>query len=90
MIPHPFRFLPALAPLLLSACIEAPAEPPPPDACGAEALQHLAGRPLFALTTPPTGARPLRPGMPMTMDFHADRLNVELDGQDRIARIFCG
>lgn len=34
--------------------------------------------------------RVIRPGEPVTMDYRANRLNVELDDGDKIVRIFCG
>lgn len=34
--------------------------------------------------------RVIRPGEPVTMDYRANRLNVELDDGDGIVRIFCG
>lgn len=40
-----------------------------------------------------TGARVIRriePGQMVTMDFRDDRLNIELDGSGKIARVRCG
>jgi hypothetical protein len=40
-----------------------------------------------------SGARTLRwiqPGMMVTMDYSAGRLNIELNEQQRISRISCG
>jgi hypothetical protein len=40
-----------------------------------------------------TGARTLRwirPGEIVTMDYRTDRLNIDLDGGDRVAAIRCG
>jgi hypothetical protein len=40
-----------------------------------------------------TGARTLRwirPGDIVTMDYRTDRLNIDLDGGDRVAAIRCG
>lgn len=34
--------------------------------------------------------RILRPGQPMTMDYRPDRINVELDDNDIVVRVFCG
>lgn len=34
--------------------------------------------------------RILKPGMPMTMDYRADRINVEIDDADTVIRVFCG
>lgn len=68
-------------------------EPP----CREEAARDLLGRPagpeLERLALERTGARTLRwirPGDAVTMDYRADRLNVELDGQGRARRFSCG
>lgn len=40
-----------------------------------------------------TGARGLRwiqPGMAVTMDYRPDRLNIELDAQNRVVTLRCG
>lgn len=34
--------------------------------------------------------RPIAPGQPVTKDLRADRVNVELDRDNRIVRIYCG
>jgi hypothetical protein len=65
--------------------------------CKAERAQHLVGRPssqeLGAETVRLTGARTLRwipEGGIVTMDYRTDRVNVELDRQNRVTRIRCG
>ena len=67
----------------------------PPDmaeTCGADALQHHVGEPrsAFESTGIEAPTRILPPGSAMTMDHRPDRLNVELDEDDRITRIWCG
>ena len=40
-----------------------------------------------------SGSRTMRwisPGMAVTMDYRTDRLNIHLDGQNRVTRIDCG
>lgn len=80
---------------LLSACVvaEGPVTGPAPgpDACGASGFKGLVGQRGSVLIgiALPEGTRVLRPGMPMTTDFRPDRLNIELDRNDRIARVFC-
>lgn len=79
----------------LGACVAPPAVTPiapAPDACGAAALQYLVGQPRQAIGGM-TFHQPLRiiePGQAVTMDFNAQRLNIELDGNGRISRIACG
>lgn len=62
------------------------------DACGAAARQGLVGTSVGALEAAslPENRRIIFPGMPVTMDYRADRLNVEIGRDDRIARVFCG
>ena len=38
----------------------------------------------------PAAARIIRPGQAVTMDFSPARLNLLLDGNDRIVRAYCG
>lgn len=82
---------------LLAACTEAPPNAPPPamenpDACGASGLQDLVGQPssVLAAMTFAQPMRLLRPGMAVTMDYSAERLNIELDDKDIITRVACG
>lgn len=81
--------------LMLAACqLEAPDPPalPPAKSCGAEGLSDLIGRPATVLETMRFAAptRILRPGMAMTMDYAPGRLNIEIDAQEVIVRLFCG
>jgi hypothetical protein len=39
---------------------------------------------------PQQNVRVIRPGQAVTMDYSAQRLNVELDKADRVARLSCG
>lgn len=78
----------------LAACRaqETPAGPEDGDACGADALQQLVGGPVAALDTDALDqpVRLIPPDTMVTMDHRPDRLNVDLDAQDRITRIWCG
>ncbi len=70
-----------------------PDEPAPgDDACGASAYQDLVGQDarLLAAMTFPAPMRVIRPGEAVTMDFAPNRLNVEVDEQERISRVYCG
>ncbi|MGZ8282048.1 MAG: I78 family peptidase inhibitor [Allosphingosinicella sp.] len=65
--------------------------------CSAEGLTDLVGRPatseVGAEAMRRSGARALRwirPGDAVTMDFRLDRLNVRLDGQNRVESLDCG
>lgn len=69
----------------------------PMAACDAGMVQDLIGRRATAElgreALRQSGARALRwirPGQAITMDFSPDRLNVEVDGQDRVAALRCG
>lgn len=86
-----------LVPLwLLAACVhgENGMKVHDPDAmtCGADGLQELVGQPADAHDFKVDG-RPLRilpPGSAMTMDHRPDRLNVDVDEDGLITRIWCG
>lgn len=94
----PVRPLLAFAfPALLAACVPPgpepmPPEPAPTDACGASAMQDLVGQPesvLMAMTfANPT--RFIKPGMAVTLDFVAERLNISIGKDGRIDRVDCG
>ena len=93
-------FVPAM---LLAACIpdsggkpgqpgETVATPPAEDACGATGLQNLLGQPASSLDSMRFSQplRVIRPGMAVTMDFSAERLNIDIDQNEKISRITCG
>jgi len=87
---------------LLAACATDGAAPPPPGgglegACNAEAAQAGVGQAytdaLGAELQAKAGAkvlRVIRPGQAVTMDFRADRLDVELDAEGKVKRVSCG
>lgn len=85
-----------IAGLALAGCQMAPALPADPvdpgaDACGAAQLQYLVGQPESVLDGMRFDApvRVIRPGMAVTMDYRPDRLNIEIDARNRIARVHC-
>ncbi len=92
-------------PILLLACVPqmtVPSpEPMPPvlapadqsaDACGAANMQSLVGQPFSALAamTFPGPMRLIRPGMAVTMDYSAERLNITVNASNVIASVTCG
>ncbi len=77
------------AALMLNACETA--TEPGPDTCGAAALQDRIGEGRTALTDPlPEGTRIIPPGTAVTQDYRPERLNIDVDAQGRITRIWCG
>lgn len=87
--------------LLLAACATSTAGTGPGTAesgvCSADKPQSAVGRlytvELGAEVQEASGARTMRairPGQAVTMDYRPDRLNVELDANDRINRVYCG
>jgi hypothetical protein len=62
------------------------------DSCGAIDHQSLVGQSASVLDPAalPAGTRVIFPGMPVTMDHREDRMNVEVGGGDKVARVFCG
>lgn len=62
------------------------------NACGAEDLQGLVGQKASVLQTMRFSqvVRVIEPGMAVTMDFSATRLNIEVDEEGVISRVSCG
>ena len=65
--------------------------------CDAAKVQNLVGREasadVGATAIAESGARTIRwiqPGQAVTMDYRPDRLNIELDAQNRIVALRCG
>jgi Peptidase inhibitor I78 family len=86
--------LPALG---LAACVGGVASAPNPDdgiadTCGAAELQNLVGQPkdVLATMTFATPPRVISPGEGVTRDFGEGRLNIDLDANDTITRLWCG
>lgn len=83
---------------LLAACAQPQASPEaPPGHCRAEPAQFAVGYnftdALQAEVLRRSGGRSvrvIRPGMPVTMDFRAERVNIELDAGNRVLRVKCG
>jgi hypothetical protein len=91
----------ALAALGLAGCASMNGAPPPPQGatgeCSAEAARDLVGQPgtadLAAEAQRRTHLRTvrwIRPGEAVTMDYRADRLDISLDDDGKVARIACG
>lgn len=89
------KLLIAMSVAALAGCVpdEKSAEP---DAsalnCGKAELAHLVGDPVesYDFKALDQDVRILPPGSVMTMDHRPDRLNVDVDGEDRITRLWCG
>ncbi|MFD0858797.1 I78 family peptidase inhibitor [Roseovarius aquimarinus] len=62
------------------------------DSCGATAYSDRIGKDhkAFDFSAPDRPLRIIGPDMAMTMDYNPARLNVDIDGQGRITRIWCG
>ena len=98
----PQNFAIGLLMATLAACVpgdtvsptpERPAVPPADqDTCGAAPYARLIGQDATALERELIlrQVRVIRPGMAVTMDFRPERINFDIDENDRIARIFCG
>ena len=94
--------LPGAMLLLTAACATAPTQggsaPPSLEGqCDAAKAQRLVGRPasaeLAAEARRLSGAgvvRWLRPGQVITMEYRADRLNIEIDAANNVVSIRCG
>lgn len=82
---------------LLAACstIRTPdVETPEPgaDGCDATSMSYLVGQRITEVNveTLPQPNRIIPHGNFVTMDYRAERMNFELDENDRIIRIYCG
>ncbi len=83
----------ALCALALTGCVEEENRMPDMSGtCGADGMQHLVGQPRDAFDDSSIDGtvRILPPGSMMTMDHRPDRLNIELDEDDIITRLWCG
>jgi hypothetical protein len=75
---------------------EEPANPALPssanDTCGASMFGELIGKPIDGPGVPGKSRlnRHIKPGTQVTMDYIAQRMNIEADAQGVIQRINCG
>ena len=62
------------------------------QACVAGEFEYLVGTSGDAVKESmfPQGTRILRPGMVMTMDYRGDRLNVVINEEGNVDRVYCG
>lgn len=60
--------------------------------CDAGMLGYLVGQSIgeIDVETLPQPRRIIRPGMAVTMDYRAERTNIELNDEDRVVRVYCG
>lgn len=93
-----------LAFVLAAACASTPAPPPAPDApgastpsaandtCGASMYAELLGQPISGKGVPGASrlTRHILPGTQVTMDYVAQRMNIEADAGGIIRKINCG
>ncbi|MGL4311025.1 MAG: I78 family peptidase inhibitor [Paracoccaceae bacterium] len=63
-----------------------------PAACGAAELQNMVGMPASAAETATfrQTTRIIRPMTPITEDYSEERLNFDIDANEKISRIWCG
>lgn len=83
-------------PLALMACVDLAVPPAGPfpieNACGAAELQYLVRQPAARLETMRFSGpvRIIRPGMAVTMDYLANRLNIQINIAEKIVSVSCG
>ena len=78
---------------LLAACTPSvPLNPVGPDTCNRAKLEAFVGEHLSATETTLLlqPVRVLRPNQAPTLEFLAERLNIVVDTQEIIARLYCG
>ncbi|WP_167766890.1 I78 family peptidase inhibitor [Jannaschia formosa] len=72
--------------LALSACVMEEEDP-----CGAEQYRSLVGANIAAVSLPASlNDRVIGPDTAVTMDFVPTRLNIEIDEDGEIQRLYCG
>lgn len=95
---------PLMLALVMAACTSTPAPAPVPDApgaalpsaandtCGASMYAELIGRPIDGQGVPGEGrlTRHILPGTQVTMDYIAQRMNIEANAAGTIQKINCG
>ena len=88
--PRPRRWRSAPAPRAATTSAGAPAEEL--GTCAAADHQDWVGKRVDVLNDVdlPEGTRVLFPTTPATMDFREDRMNVSVDKNDVIDRVYCG
>ncbi len=70
---------------------EQPAAVDPIDACGVGQYAALVGKPITEPGVPAEGpnVRYIRPNTQVTMDYRADRLNIDIDASETITGFRC-
>jgi Peptidase inhibitor I78 family len=60
--------------------------------CGADGMQGLVGqnRDVLAAMSLPVGTRVIEPRMAITEDYRPERLNLVVDENGQITRVWCG
>ena len=89
--------------ILAAACAAAPTQAPAEpenlalpsaanDTCGSSMFAELIGKPIDGPGVPGESRlnRHIKPGTQVTMDYVAQRMNIEADAQGVIQRITCG
>ena len=80
--------------VILAACSAegGPKPLPPQSTCTADQLQGLVGQPASVLETMRFGIemRVILPRMPVTQDYRVNRLNIAVDANEKISRVYCG
>lgn len=81
-----------IAASFLAGCLETAATPPPADACGASGFAGTVGTAHEAhdFTAADRAVRIIRPNSAVTMDYRAERLNVDVDANGMVTRVWCG
>lgn len=84
----------AFASLTLAACTDGAVVERDPTGqlgvCPAPAFQEFVGQPYAHTRFDWKFLRVIRPGDAVTKDYRTDRLNITLDGDEVITRIWCG
>ncbi|UWQ13950.1 hypothetical protein K3556_13630 [Aliiroseovarius sp. M344] len=89
----PFLFLPAV--VALTGCLASAPPTPGPDtfapSCGQDRFRGLVGQDAAILREVdlPDATRVVKPNMALTQDYRPDRLNISIDADGIIDRVWC-
>lgn len=81
-----------IAMLLLVGCLPKTPQLPEQSTCPAKQLQALVGKSASTLQTMRFGSdlRIIRPLTRITQDYRENRLNITVDADELISRVYCG
>ena len=93
------KYLFAVLPVMMLAACQSPSSAQAEqgveskmDTCGSSTRQNLVGQPAADIdkSTLPAGARILHPNTATTMDYRLERLNIRVNAEGIVEKVYCG